>query len=191
MVKHKLPGYFKSDKRAEWQNTRLSGGHLYLDLFIYPSLEIVCFLESASETYTDEATLQNSFSTLVLSHISMETETLPIKYQTVAGKLTSVHSRFQAHKQVGKSSLPRARKVVYVASVLLQVTFAGLCQGITDFVILCDQLLPSCQCITTLRRTSILSKWKAPATKAYKEYGSLGLARDRGRSRNLNPVAAF
>lgn len=67
--------------------------------------------------------------------------------------LTSVHSRLQAHQEVGQPGLPGAGKVLHVAAVLLQVTLAGLGQRVTDFVVLGNQLLACGQRVTALQGT--------------------------------------
>lgn len=41
---------------------------------------------------------------------------------------TSVHSRLQAHEQVGEPGLPGARQVFHVAPVFLEVALTGLGQ---------------------------------------------------------------
>lgn len=63
-----------------------------------------------------------------------------------------MHSRLQAEKQVGQTSLSGPGHVgVHAAAVLLQVRLAGFGQRVAHFVVLSDQLLTGGQSLTALR----------------------------------------
>lgn len=69
------------------------------------------------------------------------------------GGLTTVHGSLQAQQQVRQAGLAGSGQAgVQAAALLPQVQFAGFGQGVTDFVILRDELLTDCQSITALRK---------------------------------------
>lgn len=66
-----------------------------------------------------------------------------------------MHSGLQTQQQVRESGLSGSWQAgVQAAALLPQVQFTGFGQGVTDSVVLGDQLLADCQSITALRMES-------------------------------------
>lgn len=66
-------------------------------------------------------------------------------------RLTAVHRRLQAQQQVRQSSLASSRQVgVQAAALLPQVQLTGFSQGVTDPVVLRDELLTGGQSVAAL-----------------------------------------
>lgn len=77
---------------------------------------------------------------------------------TMPGSLTAVHGSLQTQQQVGQPGLPGPRQAgVQAAALLPQVQFAGFGQGVTDSVVLRDQLLTDRQSVTALRRKTMIA----------------------------------
>lgn len=75
--------------------------------------------------------------------------------------LTSVHSSLQAQQQVRQASLAGSRQVgVQAAALLPQVQLASFRQGVTNSVVLGDELLSGCQGVATLRSRGDVQKIK-------------------------------
>lgn len=75
------------------------------------------------------------------------------------GFLTAVHGGLQTQQQVGQSGLSGSRQAcVQAAALLPQIQFTGLGQGVTDSVVLRDELLTDRQSITALRRKQAAEK---------------------------------
>lgn len=64
-----------------------------------------------------------------------------------------MHGSLQTQQQVRQPGLSGSRQArVQAAALLPQVQFAGFGQGVTDSVVLRDELLTDCQSVTALRK---------------------------------------
>ena len=95
-----------------------------------------------------------------------------------------MHGGLQAQQQVGESGLSGSWQAgVQAAALLPQVQFAGFSQGVTDPVVLRDELLTDRQSVTALPR---MEKWeKVSPSSERPAFATLMLAYARTKSSTL------